>query len=698
MKNTKDPKLLSEIFSALDNKKNIILEALIRPILVERLFQSWCLKFKEYGLSEEIEEWLKNFDLSFEDSNMEDSFPEEDFNYLPLDGWDNGILDDPIPSNYGHKAIWTGSEMIVCGGISSFFDKKIFIYKPSIDIWEKKDSPYDFYIYGSSVIWTGEELIIWGGIYMGSSGLKGVIYNPSLDSWREVPPPTFFVEGRFNHTAVWTGESMIIWGGNQYSYYYLNTGAIFNLNSNSWKLISTKNCPEPRANHSAVWTGSKMIIWGGENYPYYLNSGGIYDPLKDEWKTIRLDTTTPSPRVNNSAIWTGKEMIIWGGEAYYNSLIDGAIYDPQKNTWRKIYGGDIYPSERSRHSTIWTGEKVIIWGGCKIRDYQISEIYDDGFEFDPFKNEWKQISTRGVSPSKRFYHSAIWTGEEMIIWGGLDESGSLNSGGRFKYNYNLWLPISEGAFAPKARSSHTAVWTGTEMIIFGGSKGGYPKYEYLSDGASYIPGLDLWFYLSAPSFPSKRAEHKAIWTGLEMIVWGGRNEIDYLKTGARYDPLNNTWQETSTLDNCPSKRAGHIAVWAGEEMIIWGGYDGKNFLNSGARYDPEKDEWKEISQRGNPLSPRAWHSGVWTGSEMILWGGLYFPYKYWKYRNDGFRYGPLRKEYIKLESLEFCPQYRAGHTAVWTAESMIIWGGTGWDGELKNGCIYFPGKKLKFEN
>ncbi len=42
------------------------------------------------------------------------------------------------------------------------------------------------------------------------------------------------------------------------------------------------------------------------------------------------------------------------------------------------------------------------------------------------------------------------------------------------------------------------------------------------------------------------------------------------------------------------KRAYHTVVWTGREMIIWGGYDGKNYLNTGGRYNPESDTWLPV--------------------------------------------------------------------------------------------------------
>jgi len=56
-----------------------------------------------------------------------------------------------------------------------------------------------------------------------------------------------------------------------------------------------------------------------------------------------------------------------------------------------------------------------------------------------------------------------------------------------------------------------------------------------------------------------------------MIVWGGQDANFILfNTGGRYDPGADTWAATS-VTNAPDARADHTAVWTGSEMIIWGG-------------------------------------------------------------------------------------------------------------------------------
>ena len=107
-----------------------------------------------------------------------------------------------------------------------------------------------------------------------------------------------------------------------------------------------------------------------------------------------------------------------------------------------------------------------------------------------------------------------------------------------------------------------------------------------------------------------------------MIVWGGDNcflSCD-VNTGGQYNPSTDSWTPTNTT-NAPDGRHSHTAVWTGTEMIVWGGFNlGIGILNTGGRYNPATDSWVATSTTNAPES-RTYHTAVWTGSEMIVWGG-----------------------------------------------------------------------------
>ena len=94
--------------------------------------------------------------------------------------------------------------------------------------------------------------------------------------------------------------------------------------------------------------------------------------------------------------------------------------------------------------------------------------------------------------------------------------------------------------------------------------------------------------MSTEGAPSARRFHTAIWTGSELIIWGGVG-YDYrtpLANGARYNPATDTWSPLSDI-NAPPARGSHSAVFDGQRMIVWGGRgDGAISALNGAVYDP----------------------------------------------------------------------------------------------------------------
>src|SRR5438128_3060287 len=62
---------------------------------------------------------------------------------------------------------------------------------------------------------------------------------------------------------------------------------------------------------------------------------------------------------------------------------------------------------------------------------------------------------------------------------------------------------------------------------------------------------------------------------------------------------DDTWTATSTT-SAPAGRYLHTAVWTGTEMIVWGGFNGSSFFNTGGRYNPGTDSWTATTTTGAP--------------------------------------------------------------------------------------------------
>jgi N-acetylneuraminic acid mutarotase len=325
------------------------------------------------------------------------------------------------------------------------------------------------------------------------------------------------------------------------------------------------------------------------------------------------------------------------------------------DSWTRTSGP---PEARDGHTSVWTGSEMIVWGGVHG---STNTDFNDGGRYTPATDTWLPTTITGA-PAARSVHTAVWTGSEMIIWGGYDGANGLNDGGRYNPSTNSWVPTAISA-ALAGRYSHTAVWTGTEMIVWGGGT---------NDGGRYNPSTDSWVVTTTSGAPTARGYHTAVWTGTEMIVWGGGTN-----DGGRYDPSMDSWEPTTT-SGAPTGRYYHTAVWAGTEMIVWGGYTG-GANNDGGRYNPSTNSWEPTTTSGAPTG-RYFHTAVWTGTEMIVWGGYTGGAD-----NDGGRYNPSTNSWV-MTPTSGAPAGRSSHTAVWTGTEMIVWGG----GDRSDGGRYNP--------
>ena len=108
----------------------------------------------------------------------------------------------------------------------------------------------------------------------------------------------------------------------------------------------------------------------------------------------------------------------------------------------------------------------------------------------PFNEPWRRSTNQdGVTSlaeldSKLLSRgqATVWTGDSMVVTGGITTTGR-NSGESWVYAppLSMWYRLApQRNWAPRARSFHSAVWTGSEVLIFGGSCGARHMRRHLA--------------------------------------------------------------------------------------------------------------------------------------------------------------------------------------------------------------------------
>ena len=579
-KGTKDPATLNELFEALNNDPYLIAECLARPVLADRLIRNWYANDERFHKEtrEKAEEALKHLTPENFCSYPEGQYSKMTYRLENVENEEREML-DPEDHSIGldeKEFEKMYSEIPEEGKISGVIEKSdCFVILHTVEKYEGEITVEGItFMKVSAEEWLRSQKE--QRILLETIGSRAMFLSPLKENWcserwdngilDDVPDP------RCYHTAIWTGTEMIIWGG--LSGNYLNSGGMYNPSTDTWISTSTgANCPSPRGYHTAIWTGSEMIIWGGFNGYDYFSSGGKYSVSSDTWTSTSDYGNCPEERSMHCAVWTGNQMIIWGGAnyngTYYENLDSGGKYNPSLNTWvpTSILGD--CPGGTRCFSAVWTGSEMIIWGG-----YPYTNI---GGRYNPTDDTWAATSIGNNCPTGRSLHTAIWTGTEMIVWGGEWYSDNVyhyeNSGGRYNPTTDSWAETSLGANCPIGRECHSAVWTGTEMLVWGGVYIEANTSIYLNTGGSYNPTADQWGEIPiVGNTPSPRSLHSSIWTDSEMIILGGKCDNNQaFNDGGRYRPSDGTWIITSGCLSYLNPRSYHTSIWTGAEMIIWGG-------------------------------------------------------------------------------------------------------------------------------
>lgn len=334
-----------------------------------------------------------------------------------------------------------------------------------------------------STVWTGTEMLVWGGL--GSSGLpvnSGASYSAGTDVW--TPMTTVGAPAaRSAYSTVWSGTEMLVWGGLGASG-NLGTGGRYSPGSLTWSAISTTGAPEARQKHVAVWTGSKMLVWGGLNIAGLLNDGGLYDPVANTWTALPT-ADAPEGRMSAVGVWANDRFIVWGGQGETGDLATGGqllFTNGVPSHWVAMNTTNA-PDARSGHSAVWIGDKMFVWGGKNG-----GVVFGDGAAFCAHCDTWFPISSTNA-PSPRYDASMIATATGFVVFGGANNGGELANGSTYDPTAGEWLPLSTLG-SPSARAGGGGVWTGTEMVLFGGRSAG----SAIASPQRLVPQPTWYFY------------------------------------------------------------------------------------------------------------------------------------------------------------------------------------------------------------
>ena len=171
-----------------------------------------------------------------------------------------------------------------------------------------------------------------------------------------------------------------------------------------------------------------------------------------------------------------------------------------------------------------------------------------------------------------------------------------------------------------SRSDSVAVWTGTELVVWGGDRGN----TQFADGASYNPATRAWTRLP-PAPLSARAGSVATWVDGYVVIWGAfSNPARQLTDGARYDPNTRTWTRLPAVSAAPGYTSAQLVTVGSSAVLLrsspgTGTAPASTIVRADA-YDPRTNTWQRLLDLTAPPTHHvAQVDALGVGDTVFVW-------------------------------------------------------------------------------
>lgn len=191
--------------------------------------------------------------------------------------------------------------------------------------------------------------------------------------------------------------------------------------------------PLPRFGHTmTLVTKTKVVLFGGAtgDTGRYSITGDTYslDLMSKTWRRLdNIGGIAPTPRAAHaSAAVETHQMIIYGGATGGGSLASDDLYlldlrsGEESATWMIVPVVGITPGRRYGHSAVFSKPHLLVFGG-NTGSEAVNDVWCLNVERAPFS--WARLDVNGDQPAVRVYHSAALCEQGsatgmMVIFGG----------------------------------------------------------------------------------------------------------------------------------------------------------------------------------------------------------------------------------------------------------------------------------------
>jgi hypothetical protein len=372
---------------------------------------------------------------------------------------------------------------------------------------------------GKTIIaWTGNELLVYGGNRGDATEnlTDGAAYSPSTGQWRTIAAPP---DGTGSTEGVWTGSELMVVSAGSTAFYDPVT--------DRWRQVEAGIAP------------GAMIF---TDAAYLWNADGVHRFQNQEWLPLAPlpDGFAQAPLGQWNSQILSVDGVVTVVATAQPTCTGRRVAQLEDNRWTELPRVELTSHAGNLADCSWANQVAV--AGNRLVAWESSSHFTE--MYDPDREEWVQIETIPVLPTEGGT-GGLAVGDDLLV--------PQHPASILDATTMTWTTVD----LPGEGGSHDMVWTGENVLMWGGAccygTGGpltsidawqwTPDLERPPVGCSALTGAEPWITLFAPTATQKCvivAEHQnlQIWNkGFDRLTvewFDGQHQLrpdEHFETG-----------------------------------------------------------------------------------------------------------------------------------------------------------------------
>lgn len=250
-------------------------------------------------------------------------------------------------------------------------------------------------------------------------------YDLREDAWRQLDPAGAGPAPRFGHVAVWLADTgLVVWSGQRGSRFF-NDAWLYDPTSDTWRELPAGGAvPEARYG-SCGGIGPDGRLWISHGFTQddgRFDDTRAYDFATGVWTDMTPAGDRPVNRCLHDCLWTpAGELLLYGGQTTgVLALGDAWLFDPVAGAWTEQQPPPL--DARQLFALASLGDTAWVYGGGTLDGDFLSDLW----QVDLTTLAWTELEVAGPAAGARSGATLIADpdGGRLLLFGGTNEEGA----------------------------------------------------------------------------------------------------------------------------------------------------------------------------------------------------------------------------------------------------------------------------------